>query len=166
MNIKHFIACAFSVLFLFGSSGFAQAAACDRSEKRVRYQILNENITNRDSKSRIFVQIFIEPKRFTIHAMINLSSQIKCDYKEFDSIAVSIFDNKRGEKLPDPPPHPLFELPSDNPPRGFFEFQKQPNTAELTFQEKRNNKFIDIEILFTADGYCVTETLVQPSGNE
>ena len=165
MNIRHLLLSMTATLSLFCGFGLAETGPCDGSDKKITYRILNNNITERDSKRRIFLQVYLDPKRFTVHSMINLAAQIKCDYKEFDSIAVSIFDNKRGETLPDPPPHPLFELPSDNPPRGFFEFQKQSNTAELTFQEKRNNKFIDIEILFTADGYCVTETLVQPSGN-
>lgn len=162
MNSRHLLLSITATLSLFCGFGLAEAGTCDGSDKRIAYRILNENITERDSKRRIFLQVYLDPKRFTVHSMINLAAQIKCDYKEFDSIAVSIFDNKRGETLPDPPPHPLFELPSQNPPRGFFEFQRQSHTAELTFQEKRNKQVLDIEITFRPDGYCVSETPSRP----
>lgn len=164
MNIRHLLLSMTATLSLFCGFGLAETGPCEGIEKRIKYRILNDNITERDSKRRIFLQVYLDPKRFKVHSMINLAAQIKCDYKEFDSIAVSIFDNKRGETLPDPPPHPLFELPSENPPRGFFEFQRQSDTAELTFQEKRNKQLLEIEITFRPDGYCVSETPSQPDG--
>ena len=166
MNIKHFIACAFLALFLFGSLGFAQAAACGDFDKKVTYKILYENITTKESRRRLFMDVFIKHDRFTVDSMIQLAERFKAEYCEFDSLAVFFFDTTKRDKINGPAPQPLIDYVPKIASRGMYILDRQANSAELTFQGKRNNKFIDIEILFTANGYCVTETPDQPSGNK
>ncbi|HEX6279691.1 MAG TPA: hypothetical protein VFZ49_06695 [Pyrinomonadaceae bacterium] len=163
MNVYTVFAAIPIVLVLFTGGGFAQSKRCDGFDEKVTYRILVDNITTKESRKRLSLHIYIKPERFTVDSMVKLVERIRTEYCEFDSIAVFVFDTKKREKLPDPPPHPLFELPSENPPRGFYKFDKQANTAELTFQEKRNSKVIDVEIVFRSDGYCVSEMPTQPS---
>lgn len=168
MNIYTVLATIPIALVLLTGTGFGQSKRCGSFDKKVTYKILTDNITTKDSNREIFLQIYVEPERFTVGSMVKLMERIKREYCEFDSIAVSIFDTKKREKMPDPLPQPLGEwLLMDREgkirPRGFYEYDKQASTAELTFQEKRNNKEIDVEIIFRPDGYCVSETNTKPS---
>ena len=166
MTIRHFIACTFLVPFLFGSSGFAQAGACGDFDKKVTYKILDENITTKESRRHLFMDVFIKQDRFTVDSMIQLAERLRAEYCQYDSLAVFFFDTTKRDKINGPAPQPLIDYVPKIASRGMYILDRQTNSAELTFQGKRNNKLIDIEIMFTADGYCVTETLVQPSGNE
>ncbi len=166
MNVRHFFVCAFSMIFLFGSSGIAQVAACGDFDKKITYKILDENITTKESRRHLFMDVFIKPDRFTVDSMIQLAKRFRVEYCQFDSLAVFFFDTTKRDRINGPAPQPLIDYVPKIASRGMYIFDRQANSAELTFQGKRNNKLIDVEIMFTADGYCVTETLDQPNGNE
>jgi hypothetical protein len=151
---------------LFTGAGFAQLERCESFDKKVTYKILTDNITTKNSNKRIFLQVYVEPRRFTVASMVKLTERVKREYCDFDSIAVSIFDTKKLEKLPDPPPHPLSEWQSKTPPRAFYQYDRRADAGELTFQEKRGSKEIDVEIVFRPDGYCVSEMTTPPSENK
>jgi len=143
-----------------------QPPKCGGFDKKVAYTILADNTITKDGHRRIYLEVYIRPERFTVASMIKLVERIKKEYCEFDSIAVAVFDTKKLDKIPDPPPHPLIDWHSKTPPKGFYEYDKQANTAELTFREKRNDRSIDVEIIFRSDGYCVSEKSAQPSESE
>ena len=150
-----------SIMLLLVVGGFAQPPKCEAFDNKVAYKVLNDNVTTKDGHKRIYLEIYVGQERFVVASMVKLVERIKHEHCKFDSIAVSIFDTKKLEKLPDPPPHPLIDWQSKTPPRGFYEYDRQSNTAELTFQEKRNSKEIDVEIIFRPDGYCVSEIIAQ-----
>ena len=162
MNMRPVIASIPIVVVLFVGGLFGQSARCEGFDKKVTYEILVDNVSIRDSR-KISLRIYVKPDRFTVASMVRLFERINREYCQFDRITVGIFDTKKLEKLPDPPPHPLSEWQSKTPPRGFYEYDKQTNSAELTFQEKRNSKEVDVAIVFRPDGYCVSETSTQPS---
>lgn len=148
-----------SITIILGLSicGFAQNKKCDTYDKNVTYKILSDNITTQNSHTKIFLEIYISPKKITVDSMIKLVERIKTEYCEFDEISVAIYDVKKIEKIPDPPPQPLTAW-SGTSPRGFYEYNKQENTGELSFSEKRKDKEVQVEILFDTNGYSVSET--------
>lgn len=151
------------LLLLLAVGSLAQAKKCGSFDAKVTYKILSRNTTSKDSQKRIYLEIYLKPDRFTVVSMIRLTERLRSEYCEFDSIAVSIFDTEKLEKMPDPPPQPLIDWRSNTPPKGFYEFNRKANTAELTFQEKRDSKVYDVEIVFRADGYCISEMITQLS---
>ena len=165
MRIQYLLMGIMIIMVLFIGVGSAQMKRCEGFDKKVTYKILTDNIVTRDSKTRIFLQIYIEPKRFTVTSMVQLVERIKREYCEFDSIAVSIFDTEKREKFPDPLPQPLIDLQRKITPRGFYEYNKLANTGELSFQESRNERVYSIEIEFNPTGYCVTEEIYEASTN-
>ncbi len=165
MNIHTVVATILIVLVAFIGGGFAQSKRCEGFDRKVTYQVLVDNITTKESRKRLSLHIYIRPERFTVGSMVRLVERIRTEYCEFDSIAVFMFDTNKGRKLPDPPPHPLFDVPSENPPRGFYEYDKKANTAELTFQERRNSKLLEVEVIFRPEGYCVSEEIFQPENS-
>lgn len=151
----HFLFVSVGIILILFIGGFAQAKKCDNFDKKVNLKILTENITMKNAHTRIFLEIYIEPRKFTIDSMIQLIERIKNEYCNFDSIAVAIYDTKKLKSIPNPP-QPLIDWTGTST-RGFYEFDRKENKGELSFREKRNDKEFDIEIIFNSDGYCVTE---------
>lgn len=162
MNIKitHLVIVIVAVLF-FSLNGSAQIKRCEGFDKKVTYKILVDNITSKGSHKELYLRIYIKPEKITTNYMLRLVERIKAEYCEFDSIAVAFYDTRKMEKIPDPPPQPLIEW-IGTLTRGFYKYDKHANTAELSFEEKRNNKIYSIEIEFNERGYCVSEELYSP----
>jgi hypothetical protein len=165
VNIRPVLASIPIILFLFVGGIFGQSSRCEGFDKKVTYEILIDNVSIRDSR-KISLRIYVKPGRFTVASMVRLFERINREYCQFDSITVGIFDTKKLEKLPDPPPHPLSEWQSKTPPRAFYQYDRRADAGELTFQEKRGSKEIDVEIVFRPDGYCVSEMTTPPSENK
>lgn len=164
MNFRHFILSTLAVLTLFTIIGFAQSGECGGFDKKVSYKILVDNITTKESRKHLYLDIYIKPDRFTVDSILRLAERIRNEYCEFDSIAVFFFDTKKREKIRGPAPQPLIDWVPKIAPRGMYRFERRANTTELEFQEKRNQKLINVEITLRPDGYCVSETPDEPGG--
>lgn len=152
MNIRSGLASISIVLLLFVDVGLGQSKDCDVFDRNVKYKVLSKMIDA--DKSKIFLEIYIEPRRFRVDLMIGLRERLKTEYCDFSSVWVSLYDTKKLDKMPDPPPHPLLDWESKTPMKGFYKLDRKESTEELVFHETTNGK--ETEIVFRSDGFCVS----------
>ena len=162
MKLHSLLSIVATILFLF-IGGFAQAKKCDGFDKNIKYKVLFDDINTKDSHTELFLEIYIEPNRFTVDSMLKLAERLKTEYCDYDSIKVRFYNTAKLEKMPDPPPQPLIHWVG-TPMRGFYEFDRKENKEELFFRVKRKDKEIDVEIIFKSDGYCIVEKEYKANG--
>ncbi len=152
MKIYALLALMVMMIFLF-ANGFGQSNQCGSFDRNVNYKILFKDIDTVESE--IFLEIYLKPEKFAVDSMIKLAERLRTEYCGFNSVSVRFYGVKKLDRVPDPPPHPLFEWESKSPMRGFYELNRKESKQEISFREKPNGKATTI--LFKSDGYCVSD---------